>query len=216
MSTHTTASKSPSLRTALTASALGLALSLSFATEPVQAGPATEAGQAIDNATITAEIKSLLIADERTRAFDINVDTTGAGAVTLRGTAPSAASKAAAEALARSARGVSSVHNALVIAPPGSVAELSAPPATASQHVKEAAADAKETAGEAWITTRVTALLAADEDITLRDIDVDTDQGVVKLVGRVPNEAARARAIELAAGVKGVKRVDVGALRVQS
>lgn len=215
MSTSKTASNPRSLRASARASALGLALSLACASVPASAGPATDAGRVIDNAAITAQVKTRLITDPRTRAFDINVDTSAAGVVTLRGTAPTAASKAAAEEIARSARGVASVHNALVVAPPGSVAERSTPPATASQHVKQAAEEAQETAAEAWITARVTALLAADAEISVRELDVDTEQGVVKLVGSVATESARARAIEIAAGVKGVQRVDVSALRVQ-
>ena len=45
------------------------------------AAPASDAaaersvGQTIDDATITASVKSRLLADERTKGFDINVDT---------------------------------------------------------------------------------------------------------------------------------------------
>lgn len=75
-------------------------------------------GQAIDRGAITADVKARLIADSRTRAFDINVDTdvNDAGAiVTLEGTAPSIDAKRAATQVARQVDGVRVVHNRLTV-----------------------------------------------------------------------------------------------------
>ena len=197
--------------------AVALALGMPMAvTAPAFAGPATEAGRKLDNAAITADIKGKLIADPRTHALDINVDTSGHGAVLLRGTAPSAAARDAAAELAWSVKGVSAVENALLVAPPGSAAERSAEPVTASQHVKKAAAEAAESSTEVWISAKVKAALLADRDIKGLDIKVATDDGTVHLIGSVPNLALRSRAIEVAAAIEGVERVDVTALAVES
>lgn len=60
---------------------------------------------------------------------------------------------------------------------------------------------------DAAITAAVKAKLAADGDINPFNIDVDTNEGVVTLQGRVDKEEARSKAEELARGTDGVRRV---------
>ena len=65
---------------------------------------------------ITTAVKTKLAADERTSAMKIDVDTKER-VVTLNGTVQSAAEKAAAEQVAKSTEGVTSVVNQLTVAP---------------------------------------------------------------------------------------------------
>ena len=60
---------------------------------------------------------------------------------------------------------------------------------------------------DAAITAAVKAKLAADGDINPFNIDVDTNEGVVTLQGRVDKEEARTKAEEHARGTDGVRRV---------
>jgi osmotically-inducible protein OsmY len=60
---------------------------------------------------------------------------------------------------------------------------------------------------DAAITAAVKAKLAADGDINPFNIDVDTNEGVVTLQGRVAKEEARTKAEQLARETDGVKRV---------
>ena len=60
---------------------------------------------------------------------------------------------------------------------------------------------------DAAITAAVKSKLAADGDINPFNIDVDTNEGVVTLQGRVEKAEARAEAEELARTTDGVKRV---------
>jgi len=60
---------------------------------------------------------------------------------------------------------------------------------------------------DAGITAKVKAKLAADGDINPFNIDVDTNEGVVTLQGRVVKEEARSKAQQLASDTEGVKRV---------
>lgn len=60
---------------------------------------------------------------------------------------------------------------------------------------------------DAAITAAVKAKLAADGDINPFNIDVDTNEGVVTLQGRVAKEEARSKAEQLARETDGVKRV---------
>ena len=60
---------------------------------------------------------------------------------------------------------------------------------------------------DAAITAAVKSKLAADGDINPFNIDVDTNEGVVTLQGRVEKEAARSKAEQLARETDGVRRV---------
>jgi hyperosmotically inducible periplasmic protein len=199
------------------AMAMAAAVALPLATTaPVFASDEPEATQRMQNAGITASVKARLIADERTHGFDINVDTIGQGKVVLRGTAPTKEGLKAAEEIARAVSGVSEVQNDLIVAEPGSVAERSAPPATASQHVRQTAQEAGEASADAWITTKVKAALLADREVSGFDIEVKTSDGVVHLEGEVDDERIEARAVELAANIEGVRHVDTDKLKVKS
>ena len=194
--------------------AAALALPLAPLAIPAQAQD-SGAAQKLGNAAITAKVKTKLIADERTKGFDINVDTTAEGKVTLRGTAPSVEARQAAGEIARGVEGVTSIENALIVAPPGSVAERSAPPATVSQQVERGLERTAERGSDAWITTKVKTMLLANKVVKGTAVDVDTRDGVVQLKGEVANEVSRARAIEIASGIEGVVRVDAEQLRVK-
>ncbi len=76
------------------------------------ANATSKAGQSIDDAAITASIKSKLIADDELKAIDINVDTSK-GVVTLTGAAPNAKTLERATTIARNTNGVSDVKNHL-------------------------------------------------------------------------------------------------------
>ncbi len=65
------------------------------------------------------------------------------------------------------------------------------------------------------ITTKVKASFAADPQVSALAITVDTDDAVVHLSGVVENESERQRAIQLAQGIEGVKRVDANKLLVK-
>jgi hyperosmotically inducible periplasmic protein len=163
-------------------------------------------GQTIDDATITAGIKTKLLADERTQGFDINV-TTKSGIVTLEGGADSLDAKRAAGDIARQAEGVVMIQNKLIVAAPHSEARQDANTATASGEVREAMDESGDGIDDGWITTKVKAQLLADEMVKGTMINVDTHANVVTLTGTAQSAAARTKAIELAASTKGVRSV---------
>ena len=59
-----------------------------------------------------------------------------------------------------------------------------------------------------WTTTKVQAKFFADANVKGRDINVDTNNGIVTLRGAVDNDAERQQALALARAVDGVVRVD--------
>ena len=76
------------------------------------------------------------------------------------------------------------------------------------------AEEAGEDVSDSWITTKVTSQLIADDLVKARNIDVDTDNGVVSLNGMVLSNAERSRAVSITKATKGVKRVDTSNLKV--
>jgi osmotically-inducible protein OsmY len=65
------------------------------------------------------------------------------------------------------------------------------------------------------ITTKVKASFAADPQVSALAITVETEKGVVTLSGVVESEAERQRAIQLAQGMEGVKRVNANKFLVK-
>ena len=77
-------------------------------------GGSRTAGEVIDDATITAQLKAKLAADPDLSALKINVDTSQ-GAVRMKGEVKTLTLRRRAEEHARSIKGVKSVDNQLVI-----------------------------------------------------------------------------------------------------
>ena len=75
---------------------------------------AAEAGKAIDDATLTAKVKSALVSEPNLRAATINVDIM-AGVVTLKGTTDSQENRQKAAQVASTVEGVRDVKNELVV-----------------------------------------------------------------------------------------------------
>jgi hyperosmotically inducible protein len=72
------------------------------------------AGEVVDDANITATVKSKLVADKVSNLTRVDVDTTN-GTVYLNGTVDTAEQKARAEQLASQAKGVKAVVNNLQV-----------------------------------------------------------------------------------------------------
>jgi hyperosmotically inducible protein len=164
--------------------ALGLAVWLAAAT-PALAATAPDAW-------ITTRVKMGLLASEAgplTAMRDIDVDTVD-GRVTLHGTVASAEAKQDAERVARGVSGVREVRNRLTVDPSratGATAEVS----------------------DETLRERVRAALAADEALRDSRIEVrSVEQGVVTLTGEARTLSDARRALEDAAGVAGVRRVE--------
>lgn len=161
---------------------------------------------ALDDTGITAQVKGRLASDARTQPADIAVETNN-GVVTLSGTAPSTAAKSAAEELARMVPEVKGVDNRI---------DESRPVDEMADGSEAATTRAGASVDDAWITTKVKSALLADPQIQGLKIDVDTEQGVVSLSGEIESVAEQKQAVEVAAGIEGVKAVDDTQLVVAS
>jgi hyperosmotically inducible protein len=145
------------------------------------------AGETVDDGVTTASVKSSLIADPVTKAYQIDVETFK-GAVQLNGFVDTAASKERAAEIARNTKGVTAVRNNLTV--------------KADSH------EAANFVDDGVITTKVKAALAGDPRTEAHEINVETSKGAVQLSGFVDNSEAKSTAEELASAVEHVKSVN--------
>jgi len=146
-------------------------------------------GTAVDDATLTAKVKSTLIENPATKARQINVETK-AGVVQLNGFVDTLAAKQAAETAAASVPGVVSVDNNL---------EVKAGERTAGAAIDDSA-----------ITGKVKTALIADSRTKAHQIEVKTYKGVVTLGGFVASANEKQAAESIAQSVNGVVKVENG------
>jgi osmotically-inducible protein OsmY len=141
-------------------------------------------GDAASDLWITSATKMRLLADSRTPALDINVDTRD-GVVTLFGIVSSPDAKAAAAADARKVSGVKRVDNQLEVVASVKQEAVKARDEEVGRAVKQAF-DARE----------------------LKDITVEVKNGVVRLTGTVATGARRLEAAVAARAIPGVRAVE--------
>jgi osmotically-inducible protein OsmY len=156
---------------------------------------------AVEDATITAGVKSKLLWNSSTDGLDIHVDTNN-GLVTLTGKADSEESKELAGYLAANTEGVRDVDNRLAVA------------AGTSSAAK--AEDAGAAVSDAWITTKVKSSFLYSKYVAASDIKVTTDHGLVTLAGEVNADSEKDLAVKLAKSIRGVKKVNADGLKVRS
>ncbi len=144
--------------------------------------------RAVDDATISANVKSALLQDPETRSKNISVNTLD-GKVELSGFVDSTAERHEAERVAGNVAGVRSVQNQLQVNGEGS-------------RTVAAATD------DQTITSQVRSALASDPSTASPRIHVATADGVVQLSGFVDSNETRDNAGSIARSVPGVRRVD--------
>ena len=155
----------------------------------------------ISDTAITASIRAKFLGKDVLKGSDINVDTTN-GAVTLKGTAPSADARLAAADFAKSVDGVKSVDNELVVA-------------GHDTKVDKAVAETERVGSDTWITTKVKSAILADSVSKGFEVSVKTVNGVVILSGTLANTDAITHVKDLAMQVKSVKSVDTAQLKAK-
>lgn len=160
-------------------------------------------GEVVDDASITAAVKSKLLWSRHADGLTTDVDT-NRGKVRLTGKADTAAERDLAGRLAMNTHGVTGVDNQLIV---------NGKPDPADR-ARMAAKDGKSEVADSWITAKVKSTLMYSSNVDGSDITVNTSKGIVTLTGKVDSGAERALAIELAGNVRGVKSVKSKGLTV--
>jgi len=79
---------------------------------------------------------------------------------------------------------------------------------------KNPPAESNQPASDTWITTKVKSDLLATDNVSGTDVSVETKNGVVWLSGAVKTQAEHDKAVSVAKGIEGVKKVDASKLKV--
>jgi hyperosmotically inducible protein len=146
-------------------------------------------GQVIDDATVTAAVKSRLAWSKYVDGGAVHVETK-AGRVTLTGEVANTEAKESVKRLAIGTRGVVSVTNQLTV------------------NNKSTSAQSTQVFSDSWITTKAKSSFFYSRNVSGSDIEVNTLNGVVTLKGKVDSGAERALAVELVQNLRGVKSVN--------
>lgn len=169
-----------------------------------QADSQSDFAQTVQDATITATVKSKLLWNNNTDGMDINVETNN-GVVTLNGTAPSSASRDLAENLAENTNNVRRVENNLEVAPDGD-----------DRDTADRGRTAGDTVNDAWVTSKVKSSYLFNRNLSGMDIEVETNNGQVTLAGEVANDTEKALAVEVAENIRGVTGVNADRVTVRN
>jgi osmotically-inducible protein OsmY len=161
----------------------------------------------VDDAVLTATIKTRMTADGRISPTRVNVDTLN-GEVTLKGEVPTQEEKDAAEEVARKVEGVTNVSNQITVNP--ATAGSGVPSGNEMKRQAEKAAgdlgqEVKKEASKAILLGEIKARLTA---AGYGDVSVDVDQGVVTLKGEAPSEKDRIAVEAIVEKIEGVVKVN--------
>jgi hyperosmotically inducible protein len=165
--------------------AIGTVIALSGTAFAGDSAPRT-AGVVIDDAAITASIKTQLTVEKDTKARQVNVETQK-GIVQLNGFVDSTEARSEAEKIAAGTDGVKQVRNNL--------------------EVRSADRASGVVVDDAMITGKVEAALVADKRTSAMRVDIETHDGEVQLSGFAKTQAEKTAAVDVAKGVDGVRIV---------
>jgi osmotically-inducible protein OsmY len=144
-------------------------------------------GESVDDTALSGEVKAMLIDTKGVPSTAINVEV-DKGVVQLGGFIESEAERTASLEAARRVKGVTKVLDALVVIKKDRSTGQAIDDTTIQSKLKSALAS-ETSAGKAW------------------DINTDVYAGEVLLSGFIHGEKSRAKAGEIASGLKGVKKV---------
>jgi osmotically-inducible protein OsmY len=183
------------------------------------AGPA--AAQTSTDKTLDSRIEKSIHSDASLKKFNIDVSVDG-GVATLTGTVATEADRGKAESLAK-VNGITRVDNRIVVdlsagttkGTSGAIKEgaktAGEKTAAGAKKVGEATKDGAVKVGDevtdAYLISKLNADFVNEDLLKGSDINVDSDNQIVTLKGTVVTSAGRARAVAIAKGTKGVKRV---------
>jgi osmotically-inducible protein OsmY len=142
-------------------------------------------GEGIDDATASEGVKLRLLVADRAAFSEVDVEVAG-GNLLLSGVTPTAEHRQMAETIARSVPTLQSVFNEIVVGPHSTLAR---------------------SAEDEWITAQIRARLTASPAVRAINVNIETFQGNVYLMGTARTETELRRAAEIASVVGGVQRV---------
>jgi osmotically-inducible protein OsmY len=142
-------------------------------------------GEGIDDAVASNEVKMRLLAADSAAFAEVDVEVAD-GNLLLSGATPTAEHRQAAETIARSVGAVDNVYNEIFVGPRSGI---------------------MRSAQDELITAQIRARLTASPSVRAINVNIETFQGNVYLMGTARSDHELQRAAEIASIVPGVRRV---------
>lgn len=142
-------------------------------------------GEGIDDATASNQVKMRLLAADRAAFQEVDVEVAG-GNLLLSGVAPTQEHRQAAETIARSIGTIDNVYNEIFVGPHTGIVR---------------------NAQDELITAQIRTRLTASPSVRAINVNIETFQGNVYLMGTARSDHELQRAAEIASVVGGVRRV---------
>ncbi len=142
-------------------------------------------GEGTDDAAASQEVKTRLMATDRAGFAQVDVEVSG-GSLLLSGTTPSEEHRQTAELIARNVRSVHTIYNEILVGQRSGVLR---------------------NAQDEWITAQIRARLTASAAVRAINVNIETFNGKVYLMGYARSETELQRAAEIASTAPGVQRV---------
>lgn len=142
-------------------------------------------GEGIDDASASQQVKMRLMAADSAAFQEVDVEVAG-GNLLLSGVAPTEEHKQAAETIARSVGTIDNLYNEIFVGPHSSL---------------------MRNAQDELITAQIRTRLTASPSVRAINVNIETFQGNVYLMGSARSEHELQRAAEIASVVGGVRRV---------
>lgn len=142
-------------------------------------------GEGIDDASASQEVKTRLMAADHSGFQEVDVEVAG-GNLLLSGVAPSEGHRQMAETVARSVPTVHTIYNEVSVGPRSSF---------------------MRNASDEMITAQVRARLTASSSVRAINVNIETFNGNVYLMGTARTQMELQRAAEIASMTSGVQRV---------
>jgi osmotically-inducible protein OsmY len=155
------------------------------------------------NATwLTTRIQAQYFTTTDVKGRNIDVTSTSDGVVTLRGEVENEQERRRAVEIAQNTDGAARVEDHLRVT--GAIATTGR---EREDEPRDREAEARTTQPDGWVTTKIQAKYFMDGDVRARNINVDTNNGIVTLRGTVRSEGERRQAVALARNTDGVRDV---------
>ena len=160
--------------------------------------------QKIQDASITASVKTRLLTHKDTHGMAVNVDTMG-NVVTLSGNVRTERERKLSEQLAYATSGVRQVKNNLTIALDNTDTDKNA--ARGRLAAPGESKDMATAMSDGWISTQVRSFLTFTNDFPGSDVSVNTTNGIVTLEGYAKNAQQKSLIENEVREIVGVKSV---------
>ncbi len=152
----------------------------------------------VEDANISAKVKSQLLWNDSTSGMAIDVETRN-GIVSLSGHVASGAEADLAEQIARNTTDVLGVNNRL---------QTGGEKVGLAERLGRESHAVQQQVGDAWISAKVKSALLYNRNVHGSAIEVDTRNGVVTLSGVVASGFEKEQALSVARAIHGVKQVN--------